>query len=68
MGDPKKRSLAKTISWRVIATFITIIIAFLFLGEITASTALGITINPVKSIAYFLHERVWDRVEWGRTR
>ncbi|NIW51662.1 MAG: DUF2061 domain-containing protein, partial [Candidatus Korarchaeota archaeon] len=50
------------------ATFITIIISFLFLREIVTSIALAITINPIKSTAYFLHERTWDQVKWGRLR
>ncbi|UCC32960.1 MAG: DUF2061 domain-containing protein [Candidatus Bathyarchaeota archaeon] len=67
MADSARRSLAKTLSWRVIATLTTTIIAFLFLGDITVSTALAIALNIIKGAIYFFHERIWEKADWGKS-
>ena len=73
-GHPNaKRSLLKTVVWRVIATTDTFILAFFFASqsevcaghevELAASIA-GFEVLT-KMILYFLHERAWSRVDWG---
>lgn len=60
------RSLAKVISWRLI-----IIMQFFFIGYYTTgSIAFGVGLasitTVVNSIIYFLHERAWNRANWGK--
>lgn len=55
--DTKTRSIVKAVTWRIIAT----IIAFIFVGFTAA-----ILINMVQTVAYYFHERVWTRINWGR--
>ena len=73
-GHPTaKRSLLKTIVWRVIATTDTFILAFFFASasgacavnaaQLAASIA-GFEVLT-KMILYFFHERAWSRVDWG---
>jgi len=73
-GHPNaKRSLLKTVVWRVIATTDTFILAFFFAShldlpsdtvvELAASIA-GFEVLT-KMILYFLHERAWSRIDWG---
>jgi len=54
-----KRHIAKTITWRIIGTLDTMIIAWI----ITGSLEWGLTIGGIevftKMILYFLHERAW---------
>jgi uncharacterized membrane protein len=61
----KKRSLAKTVTWRVIATTDTILIAKL----LTDSWSIGFGIASIevvtKFILYYLHERGWAAADWG---
>lgn len=66
MIERPKRSFAKTISWRVIATLTTMTIVYFLTGEIALSFAAGGIDVSVKIILYFLHERAWNRVTWGR--
>ena len=57
--ESNSRSLMKAISWRVIASIITTIIAYSF-G--LPSTAIGLVFFAdlvIKFILYFVHERVW---------
>jgi len=61
-----KRSLAKTISWRVIGTIDTILISWLITGAITLALSIG-TIELVSKMGlYFLHERTWNIIKWGK--
>lgn len=58
----KKHLLAKTISWRFIATFTTILLVFTFTGELTLSIGLGVVEVITKLILYYGHERIWERI------
>ena len=61
----KLRSVMKTITWRIIATIITIILVLIFTGDLAiASTVGGIEIIT-KMILYYIHERTWSIVPWG---
>lgn len=66
MKETNTRSLTKAISWRVIATFITFTIAYLFTGEISVALEIGGLDMVLKLFAYFFHERIWGRINLGR--
>lgn len=66
MGDLKKRSLLKTFTWRLIAMLIIMAIAYVFTGKPFLSLAIGGTDLLFKAVFYYLHERVWERVKWGK--
>ena len=55
----RKRHIAKTISWRFIATSDTILITFLISGDLFAGVKIGSIEVLSKMILYYLHERVW---------
>ena len=60
-GASLKRSLLKTISWRVIGTLDTIIISYLITGTIVNALSIGGAELISKMVLYFLHERMWNR-------
>ena len=64
--ESHKRSLIKTISWRIIATTVTMLVSYIWLGEWTSAISLAITANLIKSLLYYLHERGWNRLDFGR--
>jgi len=64
--ESHKRSIAKTITWRIVATFITATIAFLFTGQLVLSLGIGFTDAIIKLLSYYLHERAWNRIDYGR--
>ena len=59
-----KRTIIKTITWRIIAVIITIIGIYLFNNSWSISINAGIIINVIKTIFYYLHERIWAIVRW----
>jgi len=62
------RTLIKAITWRILATLATILIVFIFTGRLLLSLEVGAVEVVVKIIIYFLHERIWGKVGWGRKR
>lgn len=66
MKETNTRSIAKAISWRVIATSITFCIAYLFTGEVTIALEIGALDMVFKLISYFFHERIWGKIRMGR--
>ncbi len=64
--DTPLRSLAKTVSYRAFASVVTGGIAWVLTGNLSASVAIGGLDVVGKLALYFLHERVWDVLPFGR--
>jgi len=62
------RSIVKGISWRFVATSTTMIIVYLFFGNIELAIATGALETVAKIGLYWGHEKIWQRVRWGRKR
>lgn len=61
-----KRSLLKTISWRVIGTLDTVLVSYLVTGTIAMALSIGSFEFVSKMILYFFHERAWNNIKWGK--
>jgi len=64
--EQKRRSVIKTISWRVWATITTIALVFLFVGEIKIALSIGTIEVILKMVLYFVHERFWNNIKFGK--
>jgi adenylylsulfate kinase len=62
------RSIVKTLTWRVIATLVTMSVAWIILGRVSHALEIGLLDTVIKLGAYYGHERIWDRVPIGRDR
>jgi uncharacterized membrane protein len=60
------RSVAKAVSWRIVATFVTATVAWCVTGEVSFALVIGLVDTTVKIGFYYLHERVWNRLSVGR--
>lgn len=63
--DQRKRTIAKTISYRVVAAVATIVIVYAFTSEVALSLGVGAVEVVTKMVLYYGHERAWSRVGWG---
>lgn len=65
----QKRHIAKTITWRIIASLTTFILAWFFFKDdpLVAEKATGVAIAEtiIKMALYYFHERVWYKVNFG---
>ncbi len=62
------RSIAKGISWRVVATSTTIGIVYFFFDRLDLAIAAGMIETVLKIGLYWAHERAWFKVKWGRKK
>lgn len=60
------RSIIKALSWRVIATFVTFLVAWIFTGTIDMAIKIGLLDTVIKLGAYYFHERAWIRLNFGK--
>lgn len=60
-GDSNAKSLLKTISWRLVGTIDTIVIAYFITGEFTVALSIGSIEVFSKMILYYFHERAWNK-------
>ena len=63
--DSHHRSVAKAVSYRVFATLITCLLAWLLTADVTKGLQIGLIDGVTKLFGYFLHERVWARIGFG---
>ena len=65
--DLRKRTIVKTLTWRVTASLTTFIIAWVLTGDLL----IGATIGSVEAIAkiflYYFHERIWNNIRWAKS-
>jgi uncharacterized membrane protein len=66
--ESKRRSLAKALSWRAGGTVVTALIALVVTGEVVTAVQIGALDTLVKILAYYGHERVWERIGYGREK
>ena len=64
--ETRRRSLAKAISWRILAAIITSCVALAMTHQLEFAAKIGLIDTTVKLLIYFLHERAWNKVSYGR--
>ena len=64
--ETKKRSILKALSWRTWATITTAIIVFVFTGEVALAITVGFLEVFAKMGLYFFHERLWQKISFGK--
>ena len=63
-----KRHVAKTITWRIVATLSTVILTWIISGDPLVGLTVGGWEFFIKMFLYYAHERVWYRVNFGLDR
>jgi uncharacterized membrane protein len=64
--ETRRRSVLKSLSWRFLAALITSSVVYILTGRGDFAAKVGIVDTAVKLFIYFLHERAWDRINYGR--
>ncbi len=68
MSESHARSLAKAVSYRVLGSAATALVVYLFSGNMPLSASVGGLDMVVKIVLYFLHERIWNYIPFGRPK
>jgi adenylylsulfate kinase len=64
--DGRKRSLVKSVTFRVIVVAADLVVVYAFTHQIETTVAVTIVTNISSTLLYYGHERVWNRIRWGR--
>ena len=66
--ETNTRSIVKGITWRIVATTTTIAIVYFFFDRLDLAIAAGMIETVLKVGLYWLHERAWFKVRWGKKK
>jgi uncharacterized membrane protein len=66
MKDSNLRSLVKGVSWRAVGTLDTFVLAYFYFGDVKIAGPIALTEVFTKIFLYYLHERIWNIIHWGR--
>lgn len=64
--ESHRRSIVKAISYRIWATITTIGVALAVTGHLKIAIGIGLTDTLIKVGIYYCHERLWNRVPYGK--
>ena len=60
------RSIVKTVSYRIFSFFLTAFVVLAITGRPELAATVGLADTVVKLGAFYLHERWWNRIAYGR--
>jgi len=62
----RKRSFAKALTFRIIVIISDITVIYLLTRKIELSIGITLATNIASTMLYYLHERTWNRIGWGK--
>jgi uncharacterized membrane protein len=65
-ADSHLRSIVKAVSWRLVGSLDTFLLTLIFTGKIKYAVEVASAEALTKIALYYLHERAWRLVSWGR--
>ncbi len=66
MKESHFRSIMKGVTWRIIASATTMTVVYVVTGSLELMASVGIIDITAKIFFYYMHERLWGRVKWGK--
>ena len=66
--DRTYRTIAKAVTWQLWGLVVMTLIAYLVTGSVSEGGAVAVVGAIAGTLSYFVHERVWSRIGWGRHR
>lgn len=68
MRETRKRSLIKTITYRLLIIVSNFVIALVLTRSFSLAAEVAGWSFAVNTMIYFFHERIWNSVKWGRKK
>ncbi|HVW15110.1 MAG TPA: DUF2061 domain-containing protein [Mucilaginibacter sp.] len=60
------RSVVKTVTYRVLILILDFTSIYLFTGKVRIALGFMLVSNVYTTLGYFFHERIWDKIKWGK--
>jgi uncharacterized membrane protein len=64
--DKSYRSFVKAITWRITGSIDTFFLTFIVTNKFDFALSISFLEVFTKTLLFWVHERIWDRVRWGR--
>jgi len=66
--DTKRRSWVKSITWRVFGIILLGVVSYSITKSWKAMTTITVLFHGIRLILYYYHERIWERISWGKIK
>jgi len=66
MTETKQRTVVRMLTYRLTAWAFTIFWTYLYTDDVVSATGFATTLHILLSIDYYIHERIWLKIRWGR--
>ena len=60
-----KRSLVKALTYRAVIIVLDFSVIYLLTGRVDVALGFMVISNIYTTVAYFVHERIWNKIRWG---
>lgn len=61
-----KRSLVKTVTYRIISSGIGFIVVWALSHDVKTGAMFSVAELLYKPLQYYIHERIWQHINWGK--
>jgi uncharacterized membrane protein len=66
--DTPIRSWTKSITWRILGIVLLGLITYYITRDWKAMAVITVVFHGIRVVLYYVHERVWEHVDWGRVK
>jgi len=66
MKVTRARSFVKSLSYRIFGTLSSFVVVYAITGKAKLSALIAFWETVLKVGIYYWHERMWDKIKWGR--
>lgn len=66
--ETRSRAWMKSFVWRILGIFILGAISWLITRDLKEMTIITALFHGIRLILYYFHERIWEKVSWGRVK
>lgn len=66
--ETKERSITKSVTFRILVIASDLVVIYLLTRKVSATIAITIFTNLASTAFYFLHERIWNGISWGKQK
>lgn len=60
------RTLVKALTWQLIGFVVMSIVNYYYIGSLRSGIGLSALLTMIGLVIYYLHERLWEKISWGR--
>ncbi len=66
VNESHTRSLVKSATYRGLVIVTAMLVSWYYTGDAIQSITISLVFNGISTVIYYLHERAWNRILWGK--